>query len=378
MSDEFNIDILLQTPENKEEEDDVLTLQDDNEEESQFGEEPQPKMEQESEPSGKEEHSTSSSSGAPPPNQLALEQGNKDVFARLGNSSSSSGSLNSDQQKFIDKVVSVQGTGTRRRQARYDPTEKYSRGLRSQSAARANYSSSSQDVQRVPSGPLPRPNMANILQGREDLLNLATQAVAANQAYPLIQAYLSQKNVPRNVRDAAVQGIWDVKRPKIGSILLLCSYQRDPIPNYTKMTEIPLLNPRNVQTVLHRLKEGNPIMNALLYAYHAMRTQISPETTSYMLINRCVMQKETTFYHQVFPTTDDKQVGRDEAMLFPQRLDIKERGNFYQLQVHLKLYGPIHFCSKSKEDIERSTSFLLDAGSRTDEYTAQLQHMINA
>lgn len=184
-----------------------------------------------------------------------------------------------------------------------------------------------------------QPTMASVIRGRADLLQLASNAVAGQQVYPLLQAFLTGSDVPRNPREAAVRSLWDSRKPRIYSIMVIAGFHKDPVPGYTRAYEIVLHHPRSVETVIHLLTERSEIILDFLYGLHAQRVLLTPATAKHMLTYKNVIGREGAFYHLYYSTCDEKIMGRDEALITPQLIDLKPRGTGYMLKVNLRLYG---------------------------------------
>lgn len=380
MSDnELNFHALLHTPTPMD--DDILELEDGQVVDQMDGEQEGNKEEGEAE--------SSSSSGAPPSNQKGLEP-EKQKPERKSTSSTSSESSASEQMRkaFMDQVLAIgQPQGQ---------SEPYQRFANNRVARRPRPNSGG----TYPTGPAlaargpiaaqrarnlsptgtantPKITMSSMLKGREDLLLLASQEVAGRQVYPLLQAYLANENSPKTPKEASMKAIWDVNRPRINAIVIMASFSKDPVQGYNRAYQIPLINPRSIDTVVTKLTESSEVILSLLYSLHAERTLLTPATTNFMLTNRHVIQRDAAFYHLHYPSVDDRFIGRDEALMSLPRVELKTFGRHVHLVVHLRLYGPTHRCNTDKAVLQASTEFLLWNKADREKHAEHLRNILN-
>lgn len=381
-SDELNFDILLNTPTSMEE--DVLDIPTDTQLSGMESEDPprgDSNQVSNSQPIAMTNERPPAPADDPPSKRQAIEpeptkgsskgKPKQEVSAPSGS-------------RFMTRLLAINQTGSKRGR-RVHPAEVRERPTqpdhhvnrprpRESSVQRARPTAS-----REPSDPEERPvtSMASILQGREDLLQLATRALTEQTAYPLLHAYLSHGNVARSPREATIQGIWAIGRPKISQIVFNCTYNKDAVPQYTRAYEVPLISPRTMELVLHKLTEGSEVILSLLYSLYAERVLITPATANFMLLGRHVIQRDSSFYHLSYPSVEEKSIGREEALIYPRRVDIRRSPAGYVLQVCLRLHGPIHSCKNTDSDLRQSVEFLMWNAADKAKHTTNLRTILN-
>lgn len=381
-SDELNFDILLNTPTSMEE--DVLDIPTDTQllgGESEGSAENAENTDNSQPIAGQHERPSTAVDDPPTKRQAVEPEPTKGSTTPQGSSRTSApGPMGS---RFMNRLLAINQTGSKRGR-KVQHTEGRNRASRPDQSTRSRESSTHQarpvaaTARDVDPERRPVANMASVLQGREDLLQLATNAVTEQTVYPLLHAYLTNGNVPRTPREAAIQGIWAMGRPKISHLFLSCTYNKDAVPQYTRGYEIPLISPRTMELVLHKLTEGSEVILSLLYSLYAERVLLTPATANFMLLGRHVIQRDSSFYHLSYPSVDEKSLGREEAMIYPRRVDIRPRGHGgHSLSVSLRLHGPIHQCKNSDSDLRQSVEFLIWNAADKGKHTNALRSILN-
>lgn len=408
-SSDFNIEAMLQTPPPMDEDDDVLQINEEllvEEINQEVKREPSAtegsstkSSESSSTGSSAERSAGTSTSSYPPGNQLAqrprVQPRGEPSKPRPPPGSGTGSSPDSasppelmDSDDFTKKVLSIGKPKNNPNKAnspyKYDLSARAERVRARGSTHDWNRPSTSRAPPPPPPAAFVRPRppqstMASVLQGREDLLQLASREVAGAQAYPLLQAYLGNGSVPRTPRAASVAALWDAGRPRVGKIIFIASFNRDPSNNYTRAYQLPLINPRSIETILTRITEDNEAVVALTYSLHAERALLTPATTSYMLLNKQIIQQESSFIHITYLSTDDKHIGRDEAMIQPQKVDVSpgDREQEVILRIYIKLYGQAHRCNETPLDMENSINFLIWAKDERAKSSQTIRRMLN-
>lgn len=270
-----------------------------------------------------------------------------------------------EKQDFIDQMMAIDGpTSPQQKRKRDEPPsdlrEKISTkgskegkgksSVKKRGRAEAPTYAEAAMAQPGPSGLAhpSRPGLSSTLVGpngtssvnQSDLLTMANYEVISQQVFPLLKAYLTSSAVPKNPREAAMKGLWETARPRIYSVMFVVSYNRDPVPSYSRACEVVLYNQRSLETVIHRLGENSQVILDFVYGLHAQRVLLTPATAKHMLVQKNVLSKEGSFYHIFYSSTDDKIMGREEALITPQLIDLRRKGKLgFMVRVNIKLYG---------------------------------------
>lgn len=222
---------------------------------------------------------------------------------------------------------------------------------------------------------IPEPIMADVIAGRAKLAKLAHTKNLEIDGSAILHALMVNHDLPRTPREGAINQVWKKGPPRITSLLIVATFNRDPGMSTMKAARITLDPYLTVGFIVENLSENCVQLHNLLYGLHCDKVVTTVPTTNYMLKNRHVLEKKESFIQVSYRTTRDTIIGRDEAFYAPNEVDIWRRNSGFQLRIEVKLLGApkVFPTNPTATEIESMSAYLQREAEKIPQYTRELK-----
>lgn len=157
----------------------------------------------------------------------------------------------------------------------------------------------------------------------------------------LFDQMMNNPDFPQTPGEAKNKAIWAKTEPMVERVVLAYRFHRDPVPEYTKVVNVKLMQHRPVDFVIRKLKSQANKHFQFTQLVYRQRLYEMGDAIAYIFKNNRFINDRESVHQMMVKNEEGSLISLEEALLFPRRVHLESTGKgTYILRVDVRYTGP--------------------------------------